>query len=117
MQTDTLTGFKRSHYCAELRAGQINQRVQVCGWVQGVRNLGGLIFIDLRDRTGIIQLAFDGESDPALFAKAAGMHSEYVVAAAGMVRRRAAGAVNEKLPTGEVEVYVDELRLLYRKAH
>ncbi|MBO5196407.1 MAG: aspartate--tRNA ligase [Clostridia bacterium] len=103
---------KRTHYCAELRKENIGERVCVLGWCQRQRDLGSLIFIDLRDRTGIVQLAFDDNTDRAIFDDAFGVRSEYVLCAKGVVRARGEGAVNTNLPTGEVEVAVDEFKIL-----
>ena len=84
----------------------------VCGWVQRQRDLGQLIFIDLRDRTGILQLAFDDATDREIFDKAFHIRSEYVLMAAGTLRHRS--SVNPDIPTGEVELAVDDLRILGR---
>ena len=105
-----MTGLKRSCYCGELRAGDIGKEVVVCGWVQRQRDLGQLIFIDLRDRTGIVQLAFDDTTDRAVFDKAFTVRSEYVLAARGIVRERS--AKTNKIPTGDIEIEVRELRVL-----
>ena len=107
---DTMQGFTRSHYCGTLRPSDIGKTVSVCGWVQRQRDIGALIFVDLRDRTGILQLAFDDATDREIFEKAKGLRSEYVVAAVGMVRERS--SKNLEIPTGEIEVEVKELRLL-----
>lgn len=107
---DTLKGFQRSGYCGVWRKEQIGQILSVCGWVQRQRNLGGLIFVDLRDRTGLLQLAFDDGTPKEIFEKAFTLRSEYVVAATGTLRERE--SKNPELPTGEVELYVTELRLL-----
>lgn len=107
---DTLQGFHRSDYCGTFRLEQVGQELSVCGWVQRRRNLGGLIFVDLRDRSGILQLSFDHNTPKELFEKAASLHSEYVVAARGVLRERE--SKNMELPTGEVELAVTELRLL-----
>ena len=101
---------KRTCYCAELTEAHIGQRVCVMGWVQRQRDLGALVFIDLRDRTGIVQLAFDDTTDREIFAKAAGCRAEYVVCAKGVVRRR--DTINKNIPTGTIEVYVDEFKVL-----
>ncbi len=98
--------------CAELSAENVGERVCVMGWVQKQRDLGSLIFIDLRDRTGIVQLAFDEKTDKEIFDRAFGIRAEYVLCAKGVVRRRGEGAINKNLPTGEVEIAVDELRIL-----
>ena len=83
-----LAGLKRTDYCGNFRAADIGKEITVFGWVQRARNLGGLIFIDLRDRTGILQLAFDENTDKEVFEKAAAARSEYVLAAVGTVRER-----------------------------
>lgn len=105
-----LTGMKRSSYCGELRAENTGSEVVVCGWTQRQRDLGQLIFIDLRDRTGVIQLAFDDNTEKAVFEKAASVRSEYVLAARGIVRERS--SKNKDMPTGDVEIEVKELRIL-----
>ena len=107
---ETLKGMKRTHYCGQLRAEHEGMPVTVCGWVQRQRDLGQLIFVDLRDRSGIVQLAFDEGTDRAVFNKAAGVRGEYVLAARGTVRIRS--AKNPELPTGDVEIAVEELRVL-----
>ena len=101
---------KRTHYCGELRRANIGENVCLMGWVQRARDLGGLIFIDLRDRTGLVQLAFDDTTDRAIFAEASRTHSEYVVVAKGAVRERS--AVNKQIPTGEIEIEVKEYKIL-----
>ncbi len=103
---------KRTHMCATLCAENVGHRVCVMGWVQKQRDLGSLIFIDLRDRTGIVQLAFDEKTDKDIFDRAFGIRAEYVLCAKGTVRRRGEGAINKNLPTGEIEIAVDELRVL-----
>ena len=110
MMLDTMGNLRRTHYCGTLRAEHVGQEAVVCGFVQRQRDLGQLIFIDLRDRTGIVQLAFDDATDPAVFEKASGVRSEFVIMARGNVRRRS--SVNADLPTGEIEVEVVELRVL-----
>ena len=107
---ETLGSLKRTHYCGVLTEGDIGARVCVMGWVQRRRDLGSLLFIDLRDRTGLVQLAFDEQSDPAVRGKGVSCRSEYVVAAVGTVRERQ--SKNPNLPTGSIEVYVDGLRIL-----
>lgn len=107
---ETLRGWKRSHYCGDLRTSDEGAEVTVCGWVQRQRDLGQLIFVDLRDRTGIVQLAFDETSDRGVFEKAFTVRSEYVLAAKGRVRIRS--AKNDAIPTGDVEIAVEELRIL-----
>ena len=103
---------KRTHYCAELSAKNVGERVCVMGWAQKQRDLGALIFIDLRDRTGIVQLAFDEKTEEEIFRAAFGVRAEFVLCAKGEVRRRGEGAINPNLPTGEVEIAVDEFRVL-----
>ena len=107
---DFMTGLKRTNYCGELRASDAGKEVVVAGWVQRQRDLGALIFIDLRDRTGIVQLAFDDNTDRAVFDKAFSARSEYVLMAKGVVRERS--SKNMDIPTGEIEIEVTELRVL-----
>ena len=103
---------KRTHYCGVLNEKNVGEKVCVMGWVQRCRDLGALCFIDLRDRTGLLQLAFDDDTDRAVFEKAKGCHAEYVVAAHGVVRARGEGAVNKNIPTGGIEIAVTELKIL-----
>ena len=110
MQTEFLGNARRTHYCGTLTTANVGQTVTVCGWVQRQRDLGQLIFIDVRDRSGIVQLAFDDKTQKDVFEKAFHTRSEYVVAATGEVRRRS--AVNKELPTGEVEIFVTDFRVL-----
>ena len=105
-----MTGLRRTHYCGELRAANIGEEVTVCGWVQRQRDLGQLIFIDLRDRTGIVQLAFDDNTDHSVFDKAFAARSEFVLCAVGTVRERS--AKSNKIPTGDIEIEVSDLRVL-----
>lgn len=107
---DNLHGFHRTDYCGVWREAHVGQEISVCGWVQRQRNLGGLIFVDLRDRTGLLQLSFDDSTPAALFEQASALRSEYVVAAKGVLRVRE--SKNPELPTGNVELKVTELRLL-----
>ena len=107
---DNLQNFHRSHYCGDLRLADAGKTVSLCGWVQRQRDLGGLIFVDLRDRTGLIQLSFDDSTPKDIFDKAASLRSEYVVAATGLVRERE--SKTDKIATGDIEIYVTELRLL-----
>lgn len=107
---ESMQGLHRSHRCTEVSSKNIGESVTVMGWVQKRRNLGSLIFIDLRDRTGILQLVFD-ENDGEVFEKAKELRSEFVIAAEGKVRKRD-GAVNEELATGDIEVTVDTLKIL-----
>ena len=103
---------KRTCLCAELTAENVGQTVCVMGWAQKQRDLGALIFIDLRDRSGIVQLAFDDATDREVFAKAFSVRAEFVLCAHGTVRRRGEGAVNKNIPTGEIEIAVSELKIL-----
>ena len=103
---------KRTKYCGEFTSADIGQKACVMGWVQRQRDLGKLIFIDLRDRTGIVQLAFDSETDKEVFDKAFGVRAEYVLCAKGTVRSRGDGAINKDRATGEVEIFVEELKIL-----
>ena len=103
---------KRTHLCATLSSANVGERVCVMGWTQKQRDLGALIFIDLRDRTGIVQLAFDQNTDKEIFDKAFGIRAEYVLCAKGVVRKRGEGAINKNIPTGEIEIAVDELKIL-----
>ena len=105
-----MDGMKRTDYCGNLRKENIGSKVVVCGWIQRQRDLGGLIFADLRDRTGIIQLAFDENTEKSIFEKASGLKSEFVVMAQGVVRMRS--SVNHDIPTGDIEIEVDCLKIL-----
>ncbi len=107
---DTLHGMKRTHYCGQLSEANIGETVTVMGWVDVYRNLGSLIFIDLRDRYGIIQLSFDTDINSEIFEKAATLRNEFVIAASGEIVKRS--APNPKLPTGMIEIKVSELRIL-----
>ena len=105
-----MTGLKRTDYCGDLRISDCGREVTVCGWVQRQRDLGQLIFIDLRDRTGIVQLAFTDNTDKEIFDKAFSCRSEFVLAAKGKVRERS--SKNTDIPTGEIEIEVEDLRVL-----
>ena len=107
---ESMQGLHRSHRCTEVSNKNIGETVTVMGWVQKRRNLGSLIFIDLRDRSGILQLVFD-ENDGEVFEKAKNLRSEFVIAVEGVVRKRD-GAINEDLATGDIEVTVNTLRIL-----
>ncbi|MCI1952368.1 MAG: aspartate--tRNA ligase [Clostridiales bacterium] len=104
-----MTGLKRSCYCGEVRLSDVGKKITVCGWCQRQRDLGQLIFIDLRDRTGILQLAFDESCNRDVFQKAFSVRAEYVLAAVGVVRERT--SKNKEIPTGDVELEVQELRV------
>ncbi len=105
---DTMKGLKRTNYCGETNG--IGTVAVVGGYVQKIRDMGTLIFIDLRDRTGIVQLAFDENSNKEVFKKAATCRSEFVLMAKGVVRERE--SKNPDIPTGNIEIYVDDLRIL-----
>lgn len=105
---DTMQGLKRTHYCGDVEG--IGNEVVVGGYVQKIRDLGNLIFIDLRDRTGIVQLAFDDATDREIFEKASSCHSEYVLMAKGVVRERE--SKNPAIKTGNIEIDVKDLRVL-----
>jgi len=111
---DKLGDWKRSHRCGDLTAEHIGQDICVMGWVQRRRDHGGLIFIDLRDRTGIVQLALDPDRDSASHEKAEQVRNEFVIAARGKVSPRPEGTVNPKMKTGEVEIEITELLILNR---
>ena len=104
--------LKRSHVCNDLRAEDIGSDVTVMGWVHGRRDLGGLIFVDLRDRTGIVQVAFTPDADAAALEKAHMLRSEYVIAVRGRVRPRPEGMANRSVATGQIEVEARELVVL-----
>ena len=103
---------RRTGYCATFRADSIGKTVTVHGWVQRRRALGGLIFVDLRDRSGIIQVSFEETSDKALFDKAYTLRSEDCVSVTGVIRSRGENAIRKDLPTGEIEIVATELRIL-----
>ncbi|MCM1545389.1 MAG: OB-fold nucleic acid binding domain-containing protein, partial [Ruminococcus sp.] len=107
---DTMSGLKRTDYCGTFTAKDIGREVVVAGWVQKQRDLGALIFVDLRDRTGIVQLAFDDNTDRSVFENAFTVRSEYVLMAKGVVRERS--SKNLEIPTGEIEIDVSDLRIL-----
>lgn len=107
---ETIKGLKRTNYCGELRLSDAGKTVTLFGWVQRQRDLGNLIFIDLRDRTGIVQLSFTDATDKEVFKKAQSVRSEFVVAAVGEVRERE--SKNKDIPTGEIEVAVTEFRII-----
>ena len=109
---ESMNGLHRSHRCTEVSSQDIGETVTVMGWVQKRRNLGALIFIDLRDRSGILQVVFDENSvGKEGFEKAGTLRSEYVIAVTGKVQKRAA-AVNENLKTGDIEVIAEQIRIL-----
>src|SRR5947199_5228227 len=106
-------GMKRTHHCNELRPAHIGQAVTLSGWVHSRRDLGGLIFIDIRDREGRTQTVFDPSDLPKdLFERAASLRSECVVAITGKVRQRPAGTSNPRIATGEIEIAATSLEVL-----
>lgn len=107
---ETMKGLKRTGYCGDVRIGHVGQEAVLCGWVQKQRNLGALLFIDLRDRSGICQIVFDAQSQQELFEKAEKVRGEFVIAVRGTVRER--DSKNPNLPTGDVEVLAQEIRIL-----
>ena len=107
---DKMGELRRTKYCGEFTKENVGETAVVCGFCQRQRDLGQLIFIDLRDRTGIVQLAFDDQSDKAVFEKAASVRGEFVLMAKGTVRLRS--SINTEIATGEIEIAVDDLRIL-----
>ena len=107
---ETIKNFKRTKYCGDFSVNDIGKEVTVCGWVQRQRDLGHLIFIDLRDRTGVVQLAFDEQTDKKIFQKAFEVRSEFVLSAKGIIRERS--SKNMQIKTGEIEIAVSELDVL-----
>src|SRR5689334_22081874 len=114
--SDALGDWKRSCYCGELRADAVGREKTLVGWVHSRRDHGGVIFVDLRDRTGICQVVFRPEVAPSAHEKAKQMRSEDVVAVRGMLAKRSAETINPELNTGEVELVCRELRLLNASA-
>jgi aspartyl-tRNA synthetase len=108
--TETMAGLKRTDYCGELREKDIGREVVLAGWVQKQRDLGALVFVDLRDRTGICQIVFDEDTPEEILKKAVSLRQEFVVAARGVVRERS--SKNPNMPSGGVEVRAGEIRLL-----
>ncbi|WP_456437194.1 aspartate--tRNA ligase [Desulfurobacterium sp.] len=111
---DHFGDFERSHYCGELDEKNIGEEVCLAGWVDSTRDHGGVVFIDLRDRTGKVQVVISPEIDEELTEKAKKIKDEYVLAVKGKVRRRPEGTENPKISTGKIEVYVEELKVLNR---
>lgn len=107
---DNMSGLKRTHYCGEFSIKDEGKTVVVCGWAARQRDLGVLIFVDLRDRTGIVQLAFDDKTERDIFNKAFKVRSEFILMAKGIVRERS--SKNLEIPTGEIEIAVSDLRIL-----
>lgn len=109
---ETLEGLKRTHHCGQLSDGEVGQSVVLCGWVSRRRDHGGLIFVDLRDRSGYVQVVYDEAQLGESFHKAETLRNEFVIAVAGNVRSRSADTVNPKMETGTIEVVCTELRIL-----
>src|SRR6202142_2495461 len=109
---DFLGALKRTHMCGELRLSDAGKQVVLMGWVNRRRDLGQIIFVDLRDRTGVTQVVFNHERNAEVHQKAEALRNEFVIAAVGTVKRRDADTINPNIPTGEVELVVEELRIL-----
>ena len=107
---ETLGSLRRTNYCGEVSLAMAGQEMTVCGSIARARDKGGIIFADLRDTTGILQLVFDEDTPKDVFAKAESLKSEYVIICRGKLRERA--AKTDKISTGDVELYVTELRIL-----
>ena len=109
---ESIYGLKRTHMCAQLNKDNIGQDVVLMGWVQRKRNLGGMVFVTLRDRTGIVQVIFDDKTEQEIFKKAESVKSEYVLAVIGKVFARTPKDVNKNMKTGEIEIQASDLRIL-----
>ncbi|MGC2256702.1 MAG: amino acid--tRNA ligase-related protein, partial [Candidatus Sulfotelmatobacter sp.] len=109
---DFLGDLRRTHMCGALRPSDAGKKVVLMGWVNRRRDHGNLLFIDLRDRTGIAQIVFNAERDTAIHEKAGALRNEYVIAVTGTVKLRDANTINKNMPTGEVELVAEELRIL-----
>ena len=107
---EKMGSLRRTHMCGDLRTANVNEEVVLMGWVQRERNLGSLIFVDLRDTTGICQIVFDSTVSEEIFKKSEKVRSEYVLAVRGKVRKRQ--SINKDISTGEIEVLASELRVL-----
>ncbi|MFW5996068.1 MAG: OB-fold nucleic acid binding domain-containing protein, partial [Halanaerobiaceae bacterium] len=101
--------WKRTHCCGRIGKEEVGDNVSVTGWVQRRRDHGGVIFLDLRDRSGIVQVVFNPDIDDEAFSRADSLRKEYVIAVEGKVRRRPEGNINPDLPTGEVEIVGEEI--------
>ena len=106
--------INRTHMCGELNLDNLGEKVTLAGWVQRRRDLGGLIFIQLRDRSGIIQCTVNKDATPDVFAEAFKVRSEFVLAISGEVIKRDENAINPKMPTGYIEIAVSSLEILSR---
>ena len=109
---ENMNGLHRTHGCGTITEAQVGQEVTLCGWVDRRRDHGGLIFIDLRDRSGMLQVVASPDHDEASFRKAEDVRNEYVLCVRGKVTKRDPEAVNPNLPTGAYELYVEEMRVL-----
>ena len=109
---DPLGDLRRTHFCGAVRPGDVGRELVLCGWVRKRRDHGGVIFVDLRDHTGLAQVVFKPDSAPAAHERAQAIRSEFVLAVRGRLARRDADVVNENLPTGEVELVAEEVRIL-----
>ncbi|MDX2167594.1 MAG: aspartate--tRNA ligase [Deltaproteobacteria bacterium] len=112
MSLDLLGDWQRSERCGEPRAADVGRAVTLMGWVHSRRDHGGVVFVDLRDRSGIVQIVFNPERAQVAHERAGGLRSEFVIAVRGVVKARTPETVNPNLPTGEVEVFANELRIL-----
>lgn len=109
---ETLKNMERTHHCGEIRKSDVGKTVQLAGWVSRRRDHGGLIFVDMRDRSGLVQIVFDGSTSGLDFAKSETLRNEFVIGVRGKVRARSEDTINPKMATGEVEILVEELRIL-----
>jgi aspartyl-tRNA synthetase len=109
---ESFINIKRTYYCGALRTEHNGQQVTVMGWVHRRRDHGGLIFVDLRDREGLVQIAFSPDASAAALEKAHDLRNEYVIAINGTVKPRPAGTVNAEMATGEIEIHAQELFIL-----
>ena len=113
--SEFLQGWKRTDYCTNFTLDDVGREVTLMGWVQTRRDFGALVFVDLRDRSGIMQVVFDESVLEGDFDRVAGLRSEYVIAVRGKIVRRDPETVNEKLPTGLIELKARELKVLTRR--
>src|SRR5260370_25065173 len=109
---DFLGDLRRTHMCGALRASDSGKRAVLMGWVNRRRDLGNLIFVDLRDRSGVTQVVFNKERDAAIHEKASGLRNEFVIAVTGGVKQRDPNTVNKNIPTGDIKLVSEEIRLL-----
>ena len=113
-ELDRMGGLRRSHACGAVSAADVGSEVVVAGWVQRRRDHGGVIFVDLRDHQGLVQVVFRPEESAESHERAGEIRSEYVILARGIVQRRTPDTINPKMATGEIEVVAQEVRLLNR---